>query len=142
MWQPCSIRNWLRTWCRPQVCAKMNWHRLVPIETPWLFYIWSSKKTDYKRSHSVSTETSGPPAVLWISTRPLANATKFCCGRIDVQNPFAHVASDFYPRKDHVYSTFVFEKILYQPRLILVSKLFKDTQCNSLLIVYPVPKLR
>jgi hypothetical protein len=34
---------------------------------------------------------------LQITTRPLANASKFSCGRLNYENPLAHMASENLP---------------------------------------------
>ena len=79
-------------------------------------------------------------AVLWITTRPLANATKICCGRIGIQNPFAHMASDFFLLKGHAHLHFnFFEKTLHQPRLIVVSC---SKTCNVALYWKSLPSPR
>jgi hypothetical protein len=47
---------------------------------------------------------------LWITTRPLANASKICCGQKGIQNSFAHLASDFIPGNSMFYIYFFFRE--------------------------------
>ena len=58
-----------------------------------LFYIATCIQYKTKKLKKCSLDTPG----LQITTRPLANASKFSCGRLNDKNPLAHMASENLP---------------------------------------------